>query len=67
MSLPVIVVALDLGDIFHLLLDGTDVDSRCKRVVALTLSLSAPSAPETSLLVVLVLFWVGRGSLLSGR
>ena len=67
MSLPLTVVILDLGDIFHLLLDDVGVDSHCKRVVALTLSSLAPSAPETSLLVVLVLFWVSGGSLLSGR
>ena len=67
MSFPVTVVALDLRNIFHLLLDGASVESYCRRVVALTLSLSAPLAPETSLLVVLVLLWVGGGSLLSGR
>ena len=66
MSFPLTVVALNLGDIFYLLLDGTGIDIRCKRVVALTLSLSAPSAPGT-LLVVLVFLWIGGGSLLSGR
>ena len=66
MPLSVTVVALDLGDIFHFLLDGTDVDTRCRRVVALTIFLFAPSTPET-LLLILVIFWVGRGSLLSGR
>ena len=54
MSLPVIVVALDLRKIFLLLLDGGSVDTRCKRVMATTLYSSAPSAPKTSLLVVLV-------------
>ena len=66
MSLPVTVVALDLGDIFHLFLDNAGVDTRCKRVIALTLSSLALLAPGTSL-VVLVLFRVGGGSLLSGR
>ena len=66
MSLLVTVVTLDLGDIFYLLFDGAGVDTHCKRVVALTLYLLAPSAPGTSL-VVLVLFRAGRGSLLRGR
>ena len=65
MSLPVTVVALDLREIFLLLLDGGGVDTRCRRVMATTLSSSAPSAPRTSLLVVLVL--LGGRSLLSGR
>ena len=67
MSLPVTVVALDLGDIFHFLLNGSGVDTHCRRVVALTLFLSTSSTPGTSLLEVLVLFWVGGGSLLSGK
>ena len=65
MSLPVTVVALDLREIFLLFLDGGGVDTRCRRVMATTLSSSAPSAPRTSLLVVLVL--LGGRSLLSGR
>ena len=67
MSLPVTVVALDLGEIFLLLLDGGGVDTRCKRVMTRTLSLLAHLALRTSLLVVLVLLRVGGGSLLSGR
>ena len=66
MPLSVTVVVLNLGDIFYLFLDGAGVDTCCRRVVALTLSLLAPSASGTSL-VVLVLFRAGRGSLLSGR
>ena len=66
MSLLVIVVAPNLGEIFLLLLDGGGVDIRCRRVMATTLSLLALSAPRTSLLVVLVLFWVGVESLLKG-
>ena len=61
------VVALDLGEIFLLFLDGGGIDTCCRRVMATTLSLSTPLAPRTSLLVVLVLLWVGRGSLLSGK
>ena len=67
MSLLVTVVEFDLGDIFHLLLDGAGIDTRCRKVVAMTLSFLVSSAPGTSLLVVLVLFWVGGGSLLSER
>ena len=59
MSLPVIVLALDLREIFFLFLDSGGVDIRCNRVMAMTLSLSASSAPRTSLLVVLV-FLGGR-------
>ena len=55
MSLPVTVIALDLRDIFHFLLDGAGVDTRCRRVVALTLSLLGFLPPGTSLLVVLIL------------
>ena len=66
MSLPVTVVALDLREIFLLLLDGGGVDTRCRRVMATTLSLLPSSAAGTSL-VVLVLFRAGGGSLLSGR
>ena len=66
MSLPLTVIALDLGDIFYLFLDDAGVDTRCRRVVALNLFLSAPLAPGT-FLVVLVLLRVGGGSLLSGR
>ena len=39
MSLLVTVVALDLRDVFYLFLDGPGVDTRCRRLVALTLSL----------------------------
>ena len=67
MSLPVIVVALDLGNIFHFILSNTGVDTRCRGVVIVALFLSAPSALRTSLLVVLVLFWVGGRSLLSRK
>ena len=65
MSLPVTVVALDLREIFLLLLDGDGVDTRCRRFMATTLSLLAPMAPKTFLLVVPVL--LGGRSLLSGR
>ena len=65
MSLPVTVVALDLREIFLLLLDGGGVDTRCKRVMTTTLSSLAPSAPRPSLLVVLV--FLGGRSLLSGK
>ena len=65
MSLPVTVVALDLREIFLLLLDGGGVDTRCKRIIATTLSLSAPLAPKIFLLVVLVL--LGGRSLLSRK
>ena len=67
MSLSVIVVALDLGKIFLLLLDGGGVDTRCRRVMATILSLLAPSALRTSLLVVLVFHRVGERSLLNGK
>ena len=67
MSLPLTVVALDLGNISHFLLDGTGVYTRCRRFVAVDLSLLAPSVLKTSLLIVLVLFWIGGGSLLSGK
>ena len=65
MSLSVTVVALDLREILLLLLDGGGIDTRCRRIMATTLSLSAPLVPRTSLLVVLVL--LGGRSLLSGR
>ena len=67
MSLPVTVVVFDLGKIFHFLLGNASVNTRYRGVVAWALFLSAPSAPKTSLLVVLVLFRVCRESLLSGR
>ena len=60
-----IAIALDLREIFLLFLDSGGVDIRCKRVMATTLSLSAPSTSRTSLLVVLVLF--SGKSLLNGR
>ena len=56
MSLSVTVVALDLGNIFHFLLDDAGVNVRCRGVVAAALSSSALSLSRTSLLVVLVLF-----------
>ena len=65
MTLLVTVVALNLREIFLLFLNGIGVDTRFRRVMATTLSLSAPSVPRTSLLVVLV-FLSGK-SLLSGR
>lgn len=55
MSLPVTVVTIDLGDIFHFFLDGVGVSICCKGVMATTTFLAAP-VPKTSLLVVLVLF-----------
>ena len=55
MSLPVTVVALNLGDIFHFFLDGAGVNTCCKRDVAITTFL-APLAPRIFLLVVLVFF-----------
>ena len=67
MSLPVTVITLDLGIIFHFILDGASVNTHCRGVIAAALSLSAISALRTSLLVVLVLFWVGEKSLLSGK
>ena len=66
MSLPVTVVALNLGDIFHYFFDGAGVDTHCRRVIVADTPLVL-SAPKTSLLVVLILFRVGGGSLLSGR
>ena len=65
MSLPVTIIALDLREIFLLLLDAGGVNTRCRRVMATTLSLSVSLAPKTSLLVVLVV--LGGISLLSGR
>ena len=65
-SLPVTVIALDLRDIFHFLFDVAGVNIRCRKVVAATTLLTL-LAPRTSLLVVLVLFWIGGGSLLSGK
>ena len=65
MSLPMTVVALDLGDIFHFLLDSAGVNICCRKVVAITLSLS--SAMPGTLLVVLVLLRVDGRSVLSGR
>ena len=65
MSLLVTVIILDLEDIFYFLLDSADVNTRCKRVV--TTTTSSVLAPKTFLLIVLVFFWVGRESLLSGR
>ena len=65
MSLLVTVVPLDLGEIFLLFLNGGDVDTYCGRVIATTLTLLAPLALRTSLLVILVLFRVGKGSLLN--
>ena len=65
MSPLVTVIALKLREIFLFLLDGGGVDICCRRVIATTLSLSALLAPQTSLLVVLVL--LGGRSLLSGR
>ena len=67
MSLPVTVVALDLGEIFLLFLDSSGIDTYCRRVMATTLSLLALSALWTSLLVVLVLLRVGGESQLSGK
>ena len=67
MSLSVTVIVLDLGDIFHFFLDNASVDTHCRRVVAMILSLSALLAPGTSLLVVLVLLWVGGRNSLTGR
>ena len=65
MSLPVTVIAIDLREIFLFLFNGGGVDTRYKRVMAMTLSSSAPSVPKTSLLVILVL--LGGRSLLSER
>ena len=67
MSRPMTVVAFDLGNISHFLLDGASVYTHCGGVIAAALSLLALLAPRNSLLVVLVLFRVGGGSLLSGK
>ena len=67
MSLLVIVVVLDLGDIFHFFLDNAGVNTHYRGVVVTILSPSAPSVSKTSLLVVLVFLRVGERSLLSGR
>ena len=67
MSFLVTVVVFDLGEILFFLLDGGGINTHYRRVMATTLSSLAPSAPKTSLLLVLVLFQVGGGSLLSGR
>ena len=67
MSFLMIVIVFDFGHVpvlpFFL---GNDIDT-CERGLNVT-TLSSPSsaAPGTSL-VVLILFWVGGGSLLSGR
>ena len=67
MFLLVTIVALDLGEISLLLLDDNGIDIRCRRVMTTTLSLTASSALRTSVLMVLVLLWVGGGSLLNGK
>ena len=56
-----IIVALDLRDIFHFLFNGTGINTRGKRVAALFLSLFILKT------LVLVLLWVGGRGLVSGR
>ena len=58
------VIALDLRNIFLFLLRN-DIDTHGKRV-GVTI-LSPFSAAAGTLLVVLILLWVGKGSLLSGK
>ena len=67
MSLLVIVLALDLENIFYFHLHGAGVNTHCRGVVTATLSLLAPSTSRTSLLAVLIFLQVGGGSLLSGK
>ena len=64
MSLPVTVVVLDLRDIFHFFFEN-NIDSCDRRVGAMSLSLS--SATPGTLLVIMVLSWVGGRNLLNGR
>ena len=61
------VVTLDLEDIFHFFLNGAGINTSCKGVVTTTLSPLALLTLRTFLLVILVLFWVGGGSLLSKK
>ena len=64
MSFPVIVVALDLRDVFHFFFDSIGVSIYCRRVLATT-TFSVSLAPRTSLLVVLIL--LASLALISGR
>ena len=57
--------ALNLGNVSLLSLDGVGISTRCRRVVAMTLSLSF-AVPETSL-VVLVYLRISEKSLLSEK
>ena len=64
MFFPMAVIALDLGNVL-LFLFGNNIDTRSRRVGVMTLSLSS-TAPGT-LLVLLVILWVGGGGLLGSR
>ena len=63
MPFPVTIIALDLEEIFYFSLDGAGIDIRDRGVATL---FPSSAAPET-LLLVLVLFWVGGGNLVSRR
>ena len=65
MSFPMAVIALDLGHV-PLFLLGNNIDTRGRGVGVTTLFSPSSAAPETSL-VVLILLWVGEGSLLSRK
>ena len=56
-SLLVTAIILDLGDIFQFFFDNAGVNTCCRGVVAITSSL-ALLVLKTSLLVVLVHFWI---------
>ena len=67
MSFSMAVLAFDFGYVLSLpFLLGNDIDTRGKGVGVTTLSPPSFATPGTSL-VVLILFWVGGGSLLSGK
>ena len=64
MSIPMAVIALDLGHVPFFLL-GNNINT-CGRGVAITILSPSSAAPGTSM-IVLVLFWVSGRSLLSGK
>ena len=67
MSFPIAVIAFDFGYVpVFLFLLGNDIGTRGRGVGVTTLSPPSFAAPRT-LLVVLILLWVGGRSLLSGR
>ena len=62
MALFLAVEVLDLGEIYFFLLKS-DIGTHCRWILALSTSLPRPKIS----VVFLFLFWVGGGSLLSGR